>query len=164
MVGLVQFVPTAVLVFAGHAADRYDRKRVVQVFQIVEALTATFLAWGTIGGWLTVPEIFAAVAMLGAAGAFESPASAALLPGVAPEGMLQKATALATGALQAATSRASCRDEIYDVNFFAILQLQVATAFLRICHVPMGFCCSGLDGRRRRKQPCSRGAGQSDHL
>lgn len=31
MVGLIQFVPTAVLVFAaGHAADRYDRQRVLQ--------------------------------------------------------------------------------------------------------------------------------------
>jgi MFS family permease len=46
MVGLVQFIPTAVLVFAaGHAADRYDRKRVVQICQIVEGLTAIFLAW-----------------------------------------------------------------------------------------------------------------------
>ena len=47
MVGLVQFLPTAMLVFvAGHAADRYERKRVVQVCQLVEALTALFLAWG----------------------------------------------------------------------------------------------------------------------
>ena len=44
MVGLVQFVPTALLTFAaGHAADRYDRKRVVQLCQVVEALTAAFL-------------------------------------------------------------------------------------------------------------------------
>jgi MFS family permease len=103
MVGLVQFIPTAVLVFvAGHAADRYDRKRVVQLCQIVEGLTAAFLAWGSFAGSLSVPEIFAAVAVLGTATAFESPAAAALLPGVAPEGMLQKATALSTGALQAA--------------------------------------------------------------
>ena len=45
MVGLVQFLPTALLVFvAGHAADRYERKRVVQVCQFAEALTALFLA------------------------------------------------------------------------------------------------------------------------
>jgi MFS family permease len=103
MVGLVQFIPTAVLVFAaGHAADRYDRKRVVQVCQIVEGLTATFLAWASFTGHLNVREIFAAVAVLGTATAFESPAAAALLPGVAPEGMLQKATALSTGGFQAA--------------------------------------------------------------
>src|SRR5579862_2927569 len=46
MVGLVQFIPSALLVFvAGHAADRYDRKRVVQVCQIIEGLAAAFLAW-----------------------------------------------------------------------------------------------------------------------
>jgi MFS family permease len=101
MVGLAQFLPTALLVFvAGHAADRYERKRVVQICQIVEGLTATFLAVGNLGGWLTVGEIFAAVAVFGGAMAFESPASAALLPTIAPEGMLQKATAVGTAAFQ----------------------------------------------------------------
>ena len=48
MVGLVQFLPTALLVFvAGHAADRFERKRVVQVCQLAEALTALFLGWGS---------------------------------------------------------------------------------------------------------------------
>jgi MFS family permease len=61
MVGLVQFLPTAFLVFvAGHAADRYERKLVLQVCQLVEALTALFLAWGAYAGWLTVTDIFLA--------------------------------------------------------------------------------------------------------
>src|SRR6266581_8341704 len=48
MVGLVQFLPTALLVFvAGHAADRYERKRVVQLCQLVEAATALYLAVST---------------------------------------------------------------------------------------------------------------------
>jgi MFS family permease len=103
MVGLVQFIPTALLVFvAGHAADRYDRKRVVQICQLADGLTAAFLAWASFAGWLTVPEIFAAVAVFGVGTAFESPAAAALLPGVVPDGLLQKGTALATGAFQAA--------------------------------------------------------------
>ena len=59
MVGLVQFLPTALLVFvAGHAADRFERKRVVQLCQIAEAATALFLAVSTFAGWLTVPQIF----------------------------------------------------------------------------------------------------------
>jgi MFS family permease len=104
MVGLVQFIPTAVLIFvAGHAADRYDRKRVVQICQIGEALTAALLAWGSFAGWLNVQEIFAAVAVFGVATAFESPAAAALLPGVTPKAMLQKGTALSTGVFQVAT-------------------------------------------------------------
>ena len=103
MVGLVQFLPTVILVFvAGHAADRYDRKRVVQICQITEGLTAAFLAWGSFAGWLTVSEIFAAAAVFGAARAFESPAAAALLPGVVPTGLLQKGTAISTAAFQVA--------------------------------------------------------------
>src|SRR3977135_1683403 len=75
MVGLVQFLPTALLVFfAGHAADRFERKRVVQLCQLAEALTALFLAWGVYTDSLTVVQIFIAPAVLGTAGAFESPA------------------------------------------------------------------------------------------
>ena len=104
MVGLVQFIPTAVLVFAaGHVADQYERTRVVQVCQITKALTSIFLAWGSFAGWLTVPEIFAAVAVFGTATAFESPASAALLPGVVTPGALQRGSAISTGAFQVAT-------------------------------------------------------------
>jgi MFS family permease len=104
LVGLVQFIPTAILVFAaGHVADRYDRRRVAQFSQLTAAVAAAFLAWGSFAGWITVPEIFGAVAVFGAAIAFESPAASAILPGVVPEGMLQRAAALSTGAFQMAS-------------------------------------------------------------
>jgi MFS family permease len=104
MVGLVQFIPTALLTFvAGHVADRYDRKRVAQAAQFIAGLAAAFLAWGSFAGWITVPEIFAAVAVFGTSIAFESPAASAMLAAVAPEGMVQKAAALSTGAFQIAT-------------------------------------------------------------
>ena len=104
MIGLTQFVPVAVLVFiAGHAADRFDRQRVLQFCQMANATTAAFLVWGTFGGWLTAPHIFFAVAWLGVSNAFEAPAAAALLPGVAPEGRFQKATAVSMGIFQLAT-------------------------------------------------------------
>ena len=47
-------------------------------------------------------EIFAAVGVIGIAKAFESPAMAALLPGVTPEGMLQRSTAISSAAFQMA--------------------------------------------------------------
>ncbi|HET7889522.1 MAG TPA: MFS transporter [Bradyrhizobium sp.] len=104
MVGLVQFLPTALLVFvAGHAADRFERKRVVQLCQLAEAATALFLAYGSYGGWLTEIHIFVATFVLGMAGAFESPTIAALLPLIAPRGSLQRATALSSAAAQLAT-------------------------------------------------------------
>src|SRR5205085_9288714 len=101
MVGLVQFVPTALLVFvAGHAADRFERKRVVQLCQLAEALTALFLAVSTYAGWLDAVQIYIATFVIGIAGAFESPAIAALLPLIAPQGSLQRATAISSGAAQ----------------------------------------------------------------
>src|SRR6201995_258132 len=104
MVGLVQFLPTALLVFvAGHAADRFERKRVVQLCQLAEAATALFLCWGSYGGWLSEVHIFVATFVLGMAGAFESPTIAALLPLIAPKGSLQRATALSSAAAQVAT-------------------------------------------------------------
>src|ERR1700679_3022047 len=64
MIGLTQFLPNAGLTFfAGHTADRYDRKRVVQICQIIEGCIAVFLASGSFGEWLRVPEIFGAVAI-----------------------------------------------------------------------------------------------------
>jgi MFS family permease len=104
MVGLMQFIPSALLVFiAGHAADRYDRRRVAQLCQFAQGLAAAYLACRSAAGSLTTPEIFAALVVIGIATAFESPAVSALLPGVAPAGMLPQTTALSSGAWQVAT-------------------------------------------------------------
>jgi MFS family permease len=104
MIGLVQFIPSALMVFiAGHVADRYDRRRVIALSQLAEAITAGYLAFGTYGGWITVPGIFVAMVVLGLATGFESPAVAALLPGVVPEGEVQRGTAVSTGAAQIVT-------------------------------------------------------------
>ena len=104
MVGLVQFLPTAILLFvAGQAADRFERKRVVALCQLIEAVTALFLAWSTYAGTVSEVQIFAATFVLGIAGAFEGPALSALLPQIAPTGSLQRATALSSGVAQVAT-------------------------------------------------------------
>jgi MFS family permease len=104
MVGLIQFLPTLVLTFvSGHTADRYDRKRVVQICQWAEGATAAFLAWGSIGDWLTVTHIYSASVVFGTAASFERPAAAAMVPAVVPAGMLQQGTAMSSGAMQLAS-------------------------------------------------------------
>jgi MFS family permease len=101
--GLVQFMPTLVLVFgAGHVADRYDRRRIAALCQVVAGLAAALLAWASFEGRLTVAGLFAAVAVFGTANAFESPASSALLPGIVAPSELQRATALSSAAWQVA--------------------------------------------------------------
>src|SRR5581483_8115029 len=104
MVGLVGFLPAALLVFVvGQAADRYERKRILQVCQFLQAMTAFFLGFGSYAGWLNEFHIFAATFVLGTTAAFESPATAALLPLIVSRGSLPRATAISSGAAQIAT-------------------------------------------------------------
>ena len=99
--GLVQFAPSALLMFpAGHAADRYARNRVVLVCSTLEALAASYLGARSYTGHVTLPAVYAALAVFGVASAFDGPASAALLPAVTSEEQLQQGTALSTGAWQ----------------------------------------------------------------
>ncbi len=104
LVGLAQFLPIALLTLAvGHVADRYDRRRIVATCQVAEAAIAVCLALGVGAGWLGAPGIFALVALLGAARAFESPTLSALMPGLVGEARLQQASAWSASANQTAT-------------------------------------------------------------
>ena len=105
MVGLVQFLPTALLVFvAGHAADRYERKRVMQLCQLVQALTAVFLRMGRLCRFADgAADLRSQPACWERPPRSRSPVVAALLPSIVPQGTLQRATALSTGAAQIAT-------------------------------------------------------------
>lgn len=104
LVGLVQFMPALALTFhGGHLADRLERKRIVQLCQWTQGLAAAWLAWRSFDGSITVLDIYTASAIFGAAGAYERPAGAAMLPNLVPLPLFQQATALSSGALQLAT-------------------------------------------------------------
>jgi MFS family permease len=48
LVGLAQFLPMFLLTLAvGHVADRYDRRTIARICQIVEGFAAFALAWGS---------------------------------------------------------------------------------------------------------------------
>src|ERR1700749_2446907 len=81
LIGLCQFLPMVVLTFVvGHVADRFDRRRIGLVCQIIEAITLAIMTLGVWQGWLTLPGIFTAMVVLGGTAAFERPTMAALLP------------------------------------------------------------------------------------
>lgn len=136
LAGLIQFLPSALLMFpAGHAADLYARNRVVQVCATLEALAAAYLAWGSYSGHASVGAIYTALAALGIASAFDSPASAALLPAVTSEEQLQQGTALSTGVWQfAAIAGPAAGGLLYSISptapYFAMLVLSAASAIL----------------------------------
>ena len=104
LVGLAQFLPSMLLIFiGGHAADRYERKRIVATCQVIEGLAIAGLAAASVAQVLGVTQIYVTVVVLGVTGAFERPAASALLPGVAPAGALQRASALSTSTMHLAT-------------------------------------------------------------
>ena len=103
-VGLAQFLPMLCLnLLVGHVADRYDRRRIAAACQLVGGIATTLLATGSFFGLITPAAIFAAVALIGAARAFETPSFQALLPGLVPAALFPRATAYSASALQTAT-------------------------------------------------------------
>ncbi len=103
-VGLVQFLPMLCLTLVvGHVADRYDRRRIAAICQLIGGSATTLLAIGSFAGWLTPPLIFAAVAVIGMGRAFETPSLQALLPGLVPGPLFPRAAAYSASAIQTAT-------------------------------------------------------------
>jgi len=103
LVGLAQFIPMVLLTLVvGQVADRFNRRKIVYICQIIEVLTAAFLLYGSIGGWLTKVQILVVAAILGSCRSFEDPASSALLPQLVPKKILQPAIAWSTSAGQTA--------------------------------------------------------------
>ncbi len=103
LVGLAQFLPSvALLLIVGHVADRYDRRRVVALCQLIEASASVTLAALSLGGTITEHAIFALVAVIGAARAFTLPTQQTLLPSLVPATLLPRAVAASASAGQTA--------------------------------------------------------------
>jgi MFS family permease len=103
LVGLAQFIPMVSLtLFVGHIADRYDRRLIAGVCQIVECAAALVLAFGTGRGLLGRDGIYAMLVVIGAARAFESPTLAALLPDLLPRRLVERGSAWSASATQTA--------------------------------------------------------------
>lgn len=101
LVGLAQFLPMLLLTLVvGQVADRFDRRIIVFLTQLVQSAIAAMLLVGNIAGWLGREEILVAATILGACRAFEGPASSALLPMLVPKELMQKAIAWTTSAGQ----------------------------------------------------------------
>jgi MFS family permease len=94
MIGLAQFL--ALLAFtlnAGEAADRLDRRKIMNAALCVEVVSAALLAWLAHRGHPELWPIFAIALGFGAARAFYSPASGALGPMLVPREVLPRAVA-----------------------------------------------------------------------
>jgi MFS family permease len=102
-VGLAQFIPAALLsMFAGHTADRFDRRAILLLCNAAYGVLALGLAAYAHAGYTSVWPIYGVLVLLGAARSFAGPAGQALLPDVVPQSELKVAIAWASSIWQIA--------------------------------------------------------------
>ncbi|MDP2121461.1 MAG: MFS transporter [Hoeflea sp.] len=104
LVGLIQFLPALVLIlFTGAAADRYGRRTIMLVCEIIIGLAAAALVYFAWRGLTTPLPIFAVLLVIGIARAFFAPASQSLAPNLVPARDLPNAIAWNSTSWQTAT-------------------------------------------------------------
>jgi MFS family permease len=125
-VGFVQVAPFVVFsLFAGHVADRYDRRLVMVLTQILYVAASLLLAFG----FRSVFDIYACLLLTAIARTFQGPARGAILPRLVP-----------LEALGNAITWNSSAQEIANVGGPALAGLILATAGSATVYVAQAAC------------------------
>jgi MFS family permease len=104
LIGLSQFLPfLALVLFAGHAADRYDRRLILMLCGSAQCLCAALLLVFSIAGVTHPWLIFLVLAVLGIARAFQMPTAQSFMPNLIPSEALRSAVAMSSSTFQVAT-------------------------------------------------------------
>ena len=103
-VGLARFLPNIVMVlFAGQAADRFDRRRIVALALAVQALcTAVFIGLAA-AATPSVTPVYLLLIVIGSAQAFAFPALSAILPRLVSGEDFPRAVATSSSVFQIST-------------------------------------------------------------
>jgi MFS family permease len=94
LVGLVMFAPSLLLVFvAGHVVDRYDRKRIVVLAAIAEAICSLVLAGLALARVSDLAVMLVVLLGIGIARAFGAPAESTVLVNIVEHGAYMRVQA-----------------------------------------------------------------------
>jgi MFS family permease len=104
LVGLAQFLPPFLLfLFAGHAADRFQRKRIIMICFGAFAVCSVLLFTIATREVRSVAPIYAVLLLVGVVRAFNGPAGQAFMPLLVPEEHFPNAVAWGSSIFMAAT-------------------------------------------------------------
>jgi MFS family permease len=104
LIGLSQFLPFLCLVlFAGHAADQFDRRLIIMLGHCAYAVCTVLLLSFAWFNFRTTLPIFAVLAFLGITRAFQMPAAQSFVPTIVTTTNLRNALALNSSANQVAS-------------------------------------------------------------
>jgi MFS family permease len=94
MIGLATFIPVLLLALpAGEAADRHDRKRILQLCYLGEIASVLILLAATVFDFASLPLLLGVAVLFGASRAYMGPAGTALGPMLVPRSLLPRAIA-----------------------------------------------------------------------
>ena len=103
LIGLAQFAPFLILIlWAGHVADRYDRRKIIVLCMLTQLLVSALLLAFTASGSRVVWLVFAVLVLFGSARAFMMPASQAVLRNLVPDKDFGQAVALGSSTFHVA--------------------------------------------------------------
>ncbi|KQQ45296.1 MFS transporter [Duganella sp. Leaf126] len=103
LIGLAQFAPFLLLILiAGHAADRYNRRNLIAVALAAQLLCGLSLLAFTYAGLTQVWPVFAVLVLFGSARAFMGPATQAILVNLVPPDSFARAVALSSSSMHVA--------------------------------------------------------------
>lgn len=101
LVGLVQFLPMVLLTLVvGYVADRYNRKLIICLSQIIESIGIFLLAYQSHIGSINEEGILLTVFFISTANAFQGPSMQSLLPNVVNKEVFPKVAAIAASTAQ----------------------------------------------------------------
>ena len=104
LIGLSQFLPFILLILpAGHAADHYDRRKILTGCYFLNMMSAVGLLAFSILGVHAVAPVFAVMTLLGVTRAFAMPSAQALVPNLVRPELFAKATAVNSTVFQVCT-------------------------------------------------------------
>jgi MFS family permease len=103
-IGLAVFLPVLLLVVpAGVASDRYDRKKILMACMVLEGLAALGLLLFSLGPQTDVWPVFLCLVLIGVSSAFGNPAASSLVPNMLPPEALAHGISLNSLSWQAAS-------------------------------------------------------------
>ena len=104
LIGIAQFLPLLLLTpLAGWVADRFERRLVARLANLIDMGCAAVLAVMTAQDALTLPILFGLAAFHGVARVFVGPAMSAIAPNLVPPAVLPQAIAMNSIAWQSAS-------------------------------------------------------------
>jgi MFS family permease len=103
MVGLAQFAPFLILILlAGHAADRYDRRKIISCCLATQMLCGLLLLAYTLSDIAVIWPVFAVLVLFGCARAFMMPANQSVIINMVPAADFSAAVSLSSSSFQIA--------------------------------------------------------------